>query len=135
MLNSTPQLLIHTSFFQLSLKQPITHSKQQQQIISIHHTAMAYLLHRSAAAAVPGSSTKRSAASAPPRMRVSAAASSSVLRCIQQSVAGKQQSAVEVTQQYLQQLKSVEGQVNAFLTVNEEAALAQVGEGPSIGFQ
>lgn len=52
--------------------------------------------------------------------------STSVLRTIQQSVATKQQSAVEVTQTYLQQLKSVEGQVNAFLTVNEEAALSQV---------
>lgn len=57
---------------------------------------------------------------------MSAAASSSVLRSIQQSVASKQQSATEVTQAYLQQLKSVEGSVNAFLTVDEQAALAQV---------
>lgn len=54
------------------------------------------------------------------------ASSTSVLRSIQQSVANKQQSAVEVTQQYLQQLKSVEGKVNAFLTVDEQAALSQV---------
>jgi Asp-tRNA(Asn)/Glu-tRNA(Gln) amidotransferase A subunit family amidase len=60
-------------------------------------------------------------------MRVSAAASSALLRSIQQSVASKQQSATEVTQAYLQQLKSVEGSVNAFLTVDEQAALAQVG--------
>lgn len=59
-------------------------------------------------------------------MRCSAVSSSSVLRSIQQSVASKQQSAVEVTQAYLQQLKSVEGQVNAFLTVDEQAALSQV---------
>jgi len=58
-------------------------------------------------------------------MRV-AVASTSVLRSIQQGVANKQQSAVEVTQTYLQQLKSVEGQVNAFLTVNDQEALAQV---------
>lgn len=54
------------------------------------------------------------------------AGSTSVLRSIQQTVANKQQSAVEVTQTYLQQLKSVEGKVNAFLTVDEQAALAQV---------
>jgi hypothetical protein len=59
-------------------------------------------------------------------MRV-CAASSSVLRSIQQTVANKQLSAVEVTQAYLQQLKSVEGKVNAFLTVDEQAALSQVG--------
>jgi Asp-tRNA(Asn)/Glu-tRNA(Gln) amidotransferase A subunit family amidase len=52
--------------------------------------------------------------------------STSVLRSIQQTVANKQQSAVEVTQTYLAQLKSVEGKVNAFLTVDEQAALAQV---------
>jgi hypothetical protein len=58
---------------------------------------------------------------------VCAAAQASLLKSIQQSVATKQQSAVEVTQAYLQQLKSVEGQVQSFLTVNEEHALAQVG--------
>jgi Asp-tRNA(Asn)/Glu-tRNA(Gln) amidotransferase A subunit family amidase len=57
---------------------------------------------------------------------VRAAAQASLLKSIQQSVASKQQSAVEVTQAYLQQLKSVEGQVQSFLTVNEEHALAQV---------
>jgi Asp-tRNA(Asn)/Glu-tRNA(Gln) amidotransferase A subunit family amidase len=57
---------------------------------------------------------------------VCAAAQASLLKSIQQNVASKQQSAVEVTQAYLQQLKSVEGQVQSFLTVNEEHALAQV---------
>ncbi|WIA11840.1 hypothetical protein OEZ85_011927 [Tetradesmus obliquus] len=56
---------------------------------------------------------------------VCAAAQASLLKSIQQNVATKQQSAVEVTQAYLQQLKSVEGQVHSFLTVNEEHALAQ----------
>jgi hypothetical protein len=55
-----------------------------------------------------------------------AAGPASLLRAIQQRVASKQQSAVEVTQAYLAQLKSVEGQVHAFLAVDEAAALAQV---------
>lgn len=83
---------------------------------------MAYQLHCS----VPGTSHYTTHTTSKPRMRVSAAASSSVLRSIQQSVASKQQSATEVTQAYLQQLKSVEASVNAFLTVDEQAALAQV---------
>jgi Asp-tRNA(Asn)/Glu-tRNA(Gln) amidotransferase A subunit family amidase len=58
---------------------------------------------------------------------VCGAAQASLLKSIQQSVATKQQSAVEVTQAYLQQLKSVEGQLHSFLTVNEEHAVAQVG--------
>lgn len=83
---------------------------------------MAYQLHRSA----PGTSRSSSHSKRAAKMRTCAASSSSVLRSIQQSVASKQQSAVEVTTAYLQQLKSVEGQVNAFLTVDEQAALSQV---------
>jgi hypothetical protein len=90
--------------------------------VSFHPRTMAYQLHRSVPATSHSTSKTRSA----PRMRVYAA-SSSVLRSIQQTVANKQQSAVEVTQAYLQQLKSVEGKVNAFLTVDEQAALSQVG--------
>lgn len=52
----------------------------------------------------------------------------SLLRSIAQRVGSKQQPAVEVVKAYLQQLKSVEEQVGAFLAVNEEAALAQVGQ-------
>lgn len=58
-------------------------------------------------------------------MRV-CAAHGSLLRSIQQSVASKQASAVEVTQAYLQQLRSVEDQLQSFITISEEAALAQV---------
>ena len=59
------------------------------------------------------------------------AASISVLRTVQHDVATKQRSAVEVATAYLQQLKSVEGQVKSFLTVNEEHVLAQVGTKPA----
>lgn len=58
-----------------------------------------------------------------------AGAGAPLLRTIAQRVASKQQSAVEVTQAYLQQLRSVEGQVGAFLAVDEAAALAQVCAG------
>eukprot|EP00879_Flechtneria_rotunda_P031140 GHRR01033992.1.p1 GENE.GHRR01033992.1~~GHRR01033992.1.p1 ORF type:complete len:443 (+),score=143.52 GHRR01033992.1:117-1445(+) len=57
-------------------------------------------------------------------MRV-CAAHSSLLRTIQQEVATKQQSAVEVTKAYLQQLNAVEEQVQCFITAKEEDALAQ----------
>lgn len=50
------------------------------------------------------------------------------VRSIQHSVANKQQSAVDVTKSYLQQLKSVEDKLNSFLTVDAEHALAQVRE-------
>lgn len=89
--------------------------------VSFDPRTMAYQLHRS----VRGTSYSTSKTRRAPTMRV-CAASSSVLRSIQQSVANKQQSAVEVTQAYLQQLQSVEGRVNAFLTVDEQAALSQV---------
>lgn len=49
----------------------------------------------------------------------------SLLRSIAQRVGGRQQPAVEVVKAYLQQLKSVEQQVGAFLAVDEEGALAQ----------
>ncbi|KAF8071079.1 hypothetical protein HT031_001161 [Scenedesmus sp. PABB004] len=52
-------------------------------------------------------------------------AAGALLRSIAQRVAGKQQSAVEVTKAYLAALRSVEDQVHAFLTVDEGAALAQ----------
>lgn len=54
------------------------------------------------------------------------AAQGALLRSIQHTVASRQQSAVDVTKAYLQQLKSVEPIINSFLTVNEEHAIAQV---------
>ena len=60
-------------------------------------------------------------------MRTSAARS--VVRELQQQVAGKQRSAVEVTQEYLRQLRSAEDAVGSFITVDEEHALAQVRRG------
>jgi aspartyl-tRNA(Asn)/glutamyl-tRNA(Gln) amidotransferase subunit A len=52
-----------------------------------------------------------------------------VLRTIHGHVSSKQRSAVEVTTQYLEQLKSVEGNVKSFLTVDEQGALKQVRPG------
>lgn len=57
---------------------------------------------------------------------MSTRAAHSVVRELQQQVAGGQRSAVEVTQEYLKQLRSVEDKVNSFITVDEEHALAQV---------
>jgi hypothetical protein len=54
------------------------------------------------------------------------AASRSLVRELQQQVAGGQRAAVDVTREYLERLRSVEGQVANFITVDEEAALAQV---------
>ncbi len=62
-----------------------------------------------------------------------AAQTPSVIREIQQQVASKQRSAVEVTSAYLARLRSVEGQVHSFLTVNEEQALEQVTRSTLIG--
>lgn len=50
----------------------------------------------------------------------------SLLRSIQHSVASKQLSAVDITKAYLQQINSVEQQLDSFLTVNEGYALQQV---------
>lgn len=54
------------------------------------------------------------------------AAQGSLLRSIQHSVSSQQQSAVEITKAYLQQLKFAECTINSFLTVDEEHAIAQV---------
>lgn len=54
------------------------------------------------------------------------AANSSLLRDIQHQVASKQRSAVEVATTYLRQLRSVEGSVDSFITVDEDHVLAQV---------
>lgn len=53
-------------------------------------------------------------------------AAGSVVRELAQQVAGKQRSAVEVTQEYLRQLRSAEDALDSFITVDEEHALAQV---------
>eukprot|EP00775_Hariotina_reticulata_P006114 gene6114-6353_t len=67
-------------------------------------------------------------------------ARNSLLRSIQHSIANKQLSAVDVTKAYLQQIHSVEQQLNSFLTVNQDYALQQaaavdaaIAHGDSIG--
>jgi Asp-tRNA(Asn)/Glu-tRNA(Gln) amidotransferase A subunit family amidase len=58
-------------------------------------------------------------------MRVRAA-HKSVIRELQQAVASKERSAAEIVGAYLAQLKAAEGHIDAFLTINDEQALAQV---------
>ncbi|KAI8472916.1 MAG: glutamyl tRNA amidotransferase, subunit A [Monoraphidium minutum] len=64
-------------------------------------------------------------APARPSSRMATRAAHSVVRELQQQVAGRQRSAVEVTQEYLRQLRSVEDTLGAFITVDDEHALAQ----------
>ncbi|GBF93284.1 aspartyl glutamyl-tRNA amidotransferase subunit A [Raphidocelis subcapitata] len=52
-------------------------------------------------------------------------AARSLVRELQQQVAGRQRSAVEVARDYLDRIRSVEGEVGAFITVDEAHALAQ----------
>jgi hypothetical protein len=59
-------------------------------------------------------------------MRTGAAARGAV-RELQHAVATKQRSAADVARDYLERLRSVEGQVASFITVDEDATLAQVG--------
>ena len=47
---------------------------------------------------------------------------------LQQGLSEKQYSSVEITQQYLQQIKQNNDQLNAFITITEEQALAQAKE-------
>jgi hypothetical protein len=56
-------------------------------------------------------------------------AARSVVRELQQQVAGGQRSAFDVTREYLQQLRSVEDALGSFITVDDEYALAQVHNG------
>jgi hypothetical protein len=53
------------------------------------------------------------------------AAARSAVRELQAQVASKQRSAVEITREYLQRLRSVEDALGSFITVDDGHALAQ----------
>lgn len=55
--------------------------------------------------------------------------SSSAVQTVRQQVATKQRSAREVAQQYLKNIAATEGKIGAFISVDEEGALQQVGGG------
>jgi hypothetical protein len=58
------------------------------------------------------------------------AAPTSAIREVQQNLTSKKASAVEMVQQYLQQLEKREPSVGSFITVDSEGALAQVSTLP-----
>lgn len=58
------------------------------------------------------------------------AAPTSAIREVQQNLTSKKASAVEMVQQYLQQLEKREPSVGSFITVDSEGALAQVSTYP-----